>query len=459
MKVRPAAVRASGTRTLFGGYLLLVLGAAAAALADREMFGGVVGWWSAGTGIAALTVILLQFLSSGRFGWLTDGPGIDRTMRFHQLAGRLAMLLAAAHAGLAISGAGQATLAEWFGAAVAILSTSLFATGVGAFALLLALVVLGVLRKRLPWPYELWRGTHLAGAIAVAALALHHAFAVGVTSRRASVAVFWFFLGAVAAGAVAWVHLVKPLRMKRRPLRVARNAEIAVGIREIVLEPAGDQRVYWRAGQFAWLLLGQRRVPLLDHPFSIASSPRVGTGLRFLVKARGDFTRSLGSLPVGAPAWIDGPFGHFTLEAQARPKGGPGLNDVALFAGGIGIAPILGLLEELEARGEQRRISLVYGVAEAAQLVDVLRLAQLRCRIGLRLQVFVEAGDPHPLLAACTRRGRPDRAAIEAAVFGEPAATSCFVCGPPAMMREIALQLRALGVPARNIVSERFEYD
>ena len=450
--------RLPGARALLAGYVTLVVAPAAATFVDREIFGGLAGWLAGATGIAALAMLLLQFLSSGRFGWLTDRPGIDRTMRFHQLAGRALALFATAHAALAIASAGPATLEGWLGAAAMILSGTFFATGVLAFVLLLGLVFLGVVRKRLPWRYELWRGGHVAGAVLAAALGLHHALAVGVTSSRPALVAFWAILGAAALAAVSWVHLAKPLRMKRRPLRVARNAQVADGIREIVLEPAGGTSVNWRAGQFAWVLIGQPRVPLLDHPFSIASSPRAGGGLRLLIKARGDFTGALARVPVGAPAWIDGPFGHFTLEENCAADD-PGGRDIALFAGGIGIAPVLGLLEELAARGERRRVSLVYGVADATQLVDADRLAALCAAMDLRLQVFVEAGDPPAALAAFMRAGRPDQAAIVAALRGEPGRATCFVCGPPAMMRAVTLQLRELGVPARSIVSERFEYD
>ncbi|TXL63788.1 ferredoxin reductase family protein [Zeimonas arvi] len=449
---------APGAPVLLAAYAVLVLAPAAATVVDRDIFGGLAGWLGGATGVAALAMLLLQFLSSGRFGWLTDRPGIDRTMRFHQLAGRALALFAMAHVALAVASAGPATLAGWLGAAAMVLSSSFFATGVAAFVLLLALVVLGVRRKRLSWRYERWRASHLGGAVLAAALGLHHSLTVGVTSSRPLLAAFWTILGAAALAAVSWVHLVKPLRMKRRPLRVARNAQLAEGIREIVLEPAGGERVDWRAGQFAWVLIGQPRVPLLDHPFSIASSPRAGSGLRFLIKARGDFTTALADVRVGAPAWIDGPFGHFTLPGQTA-DGAAAARSIALFAGGIGIAPILGLLDELAAQGDRPPVSLVYGVADAVELVDADRLAALRQRIDLRLQVCVDAGEPPPGLAEFTRRGRPDGAAIAQALRGEPGQARCYVCGPPAMMRAVARQLRELGVPAGNIVSERFEYD
>jgi predicted ferric reductase len=464
---RPAGhSRAPGVAALLAGYALLVLAPTAATVVDREIFGGLAGWLGGAAGVAALAMLLLQCLSSGRFGWLTDRPGIDRTMRFHQLAGRALTLFATAHVALAIASAGPATLEGWLGAAAMVLSSSFFATGVAAFLLLLALVVLGVRRRRLPWRYERWRASHLAGAVLGAALALHHALAVGVTSSRPLLVAFWATLGSVALASVCWVHLVKPLRMKRRPLRVVRNVQVAEGIRELVLTPAGGQEVSWRAGQFAWILVEQPRVPLLDHPFSISSSPRAGSGLRFLIKARGDFTSALADVPVGACAWIDGPFGHFTLdekdaEGAAGGRGRPPeeVRSVALFAGGIGIAPILGLLEELAARGERRPVSLIYGVAEAAQLVDADRLSVLRGQMDLWLQVYAEAGEPPEALADVARSGRPDRAAIARALRGEPGQARCYVCGPPEMMRAVARQLRELGVPARNIVSERFEYD
>ena len=53
------------------------------------------------------------------------------------------------------------------------------------------------------------------------------------------------------------------------------------------------------------------------------------------------------------------------------------------------------------------------------------------------------------------RRGRVGRAEFEA-VMHAPADTLCFVCGPPAMVEEAVLTLRALGVPTPAIRTERW---
>jgi NAD(P)H-flavin reductase len=52
-------------------------------------------------------------------------------------------------------------------------------------------------------------------------------------------------------------------------------------------------------------------------------------------------------------------------------------------------------------------------------------------------------------------RGRIGRAHFEA-VLHEPAATLCFVCGPPALVHESMTTLKALGVPDAQIRSEQW---
>lgn len=43
------------------------------------------------------TMALVQFVLSGRFEWISDRSGIDRTMRFHQVAAWAILVFILAH--------------------------------------------------------------------------------------------------------------------------------------------------------------------------------------------------------------------------------------------------------------------------------------------------------------------------------------------------------------------------
>lgn len=171
--------------------------------------------------------------------------------------------------------------------------------------------------------------------------------------------------------------------------------------------------------------------------------------MRVLVKARGDFTGKVGELPPGTRAYVDGPYGNFTLEGRDGAA-------LAYFAGGIGIAPILGLLEELHAARATQPIGLVYG-ARLPSLV-VCRDEIERLKAGLDLDTRYSAEVAAPSWDGEVGPIRLDE--LSAALRGQPAERClCFVCGPPPMMDAVEARLRALGVPDTQIVAERFDYD
>lgn len=201
------------------------------------------------------------------------------------------------------------------------------------------------------------------------------------------------------------------------------------------------------AGQFVWLNIGHSPFSLLENPFSIASAPSDRPKLAFIIKEVGDMTRRVGAVAPGTQAHLDGPHGNLTL----RGRSGEG---IALIAGGVGIAPLLAILRELQHRADPRPVKLVYGNRVAAQIVhgDELRALRERGRVELTL-VLAEppAGWGGPV-------GQID-AALIAATLGFPGAREWLylLCGPPGMLDTVEDALVALGVPARQIVSERFE--
>lgn len=72
-----------------------------------------------------------------------------------------------------------------------------------------------------------------------------------------------------------------------------------------------------------------------------------------------------------------------------------------LIAGGVGIAPIMSLLRELRAQGEQRPVRLVYGVRRLEEALFREELAA--AEEAMDLQVFLVVDEPGMSLSM-TRR-------------------------------------------------------
>lgn len=436
---------------LHPGALLVVYGALAALPAALLVHAGVWGGGAARAaailcGALALALLLMQFLSSGRYETVSGRAGIDRVMRAHGLGAAAVLVLALLHPLLFFVPATLEELRDIPGMAAAYFTAPHLLSGSVAWALLLALVPAGLLRKRLPLRYEVWRASHALMAAAAAALAVHHALAVGSHAAGALV-YYWWGMGAIAIGTLVYLYLVKPFILVRRAYRVVSNVEIGHGIREIAMLPARGVPLDYRAGQFAWVMLDQAPFTLLDHPFSFSSAPSTRPELRMLIKARGDFTRRLHTVLPGAPVYIDGPHGSFTLEGR------PGAA-VALIAGGIGIAPVISLLRELRARRDARPIAVLYGARNTRQLVHADEIREAAGELDLSYRFFVD--EPAPDWDGGV--GELTLDAVRAVLRREPAECLAFLCGPNPMVAACREHLRTCGVPARQIVYERFDY-
>src|SRR5690606_12008468 len=119
-----------------------------------------------------------------------------------------------------------------------------------------------------------------------------------------------------------------------------------------------------------------------EHPFSIASAPGLPAGrVEFTIKELGDFTRTVGNLERDATAWVDAPYGAFSIDRL--PAEG-----YVFLAGGIGIAPIMSMLRALVARGDRRSHILLYACRTWERLTFREELEAMAETLDLRL-VFV----------------------------------------------------------------------
>jgi predicted ferric reductase len=422
----------------------LVLGAFA--LAREE------GFWrelSLGVAMVAFALLALQFVLSGRFKRVSVRIGIDLTMRFHQLAARGIAVLIIVHPLLLAFPAVLGDPAAAMRRLGALFAAPSLGSGVAAWVLALVLVTAGIWRRRLPLPYELWRITHGLGAVALIVLTAHHAFRVGLYSGTTPVAILWGLLLTSALGSVVFVYLVRPLILWRRPYRVEAVSQAGRDIWEVVLRPDHRSRFHFDAGQFAWVRFGAYPVPGLDNPFSIASGPSQLPELRFLIKESGDFTRGVGALRPGSKAYLDGPHGNFTLRGHPADR-------LCLIAGGIGIAPILGILRQLDAEGDPRPITLIWAARTPADLVCREEVDGLAARLNMDVTIILE----QPPAGWSGPTGIVDAAATRAAVDARGGGRClALLCGPTPMMVAAGRLLRDAGVPGRRIVYERFVYD
>ena len=244
------------------------------------------------------------------------------------------------------------------------------------------------------------------------------------------------------------VYTVRVWMMHRQDWVVSGKRKVAERLWEITLKRPSGKGLAYEAGQFAWIAFAPRRLPLFDHPFSIASAPGGGNEIRFMIQEAGDFTRRIGKLAEGTPAAIDGPHGSFTL---ADRKCGA----IVLIAGGVGLAPILSMLADLARRGETRPVRFVYAARDAAALVDPAVFAPYLERLDSRSLILLD----HEPLGPDQRKGPISRDHLAEIMDGlDVGDTAVMICGPGGMMSAVCGGMTSLGVPPEHIRYERFDY-
>jgi predicted ferric reductase len=434
---------------LIAGYILLTLAPLALAWAQGKPPRPFMDELSSGLALAAFAILLMEFLLSGRFRSISERIGMDVTMRFHQLLARVAAAFILVHPFLYSTPIGLARPDDATHRGHLGLTGAAAYSGILGWLLLLLLVITAMRRTQIGHSYERWRIGHAIGAVLIAGLVAHHAFAAGRYSGEGPLLWFWILLLALAAMTMLVVYLIRPLLRLRRPYEVVAVTPVAANTWQLEIRPRHGAALDYEAGQFVWLRVGRNPWSPDEHPFSLASAPADRTKLSFIIKAFGDFTSKLGGIAPGAKAYVDGPYGHLTL-ARRQCEG------VALLAGGVGVAPLLGILRQMQASGDRRPVILVYGNRSRAQIVLADELESLSASLNLKVvHVLSEPDD-----AWTGRRGMLDEALLRELFGFDGAARWCYLlCGPQGMMESCERSLLGLSIPARQIVSERFYYD
>jgi len=400
-----------------------------------------------GLGLTAAGIIFLQFLSSGRYESVSGQVGIDRTMGFHRIAAYVLLLFAVLHPLIYLAPTLYADPTAVWHRLTGMLASNRLKTGVVAMAGLFVIVGLASIRTRSFVRYEYWRASHGLLAIAVAGLTLHHAMTAGTYSNELPVRLVWLLFATTSLGAIAVVYFLRPRRMWREDWRVEHVRRLGGHVVEMILRGPSATKLQFRGGQFMWITLAPNHPPFHDHPFSIASGPADLPNLRLVIREAGDCTNSFALVEPGTRVAVDGPHGSFVLPDSDGP--------VVTVAGGVGIAPLLGMLEQAAAEGDPRSIRLLYSARTPSALAGLERLRELQSRLDLSLTCFVdEASEGSDLLP-----GPPGERHIGDLLRGlVPKHVTALICGPARMMELVADALLAAGVPPYSISYERFDY-
>ncbi len=408
---------------------------------------GLVWDFSMGLGYAALVMFGVQWVLTARFRRATLPFGIDIVYYFHRYLAVCALAIVLLHVGLLVLEYPQALGATDPRQAPAHMTAARV-----SLALLGAVALLALARRRLALEYDRWRMTHSALAMAAMVLALWHVFAAGHYLDLPWKRGLWLLLVAAWMAIVLFVRVIRPWRLSQRPWRVSEVRPEQGRVFTLVLEPAAGQRLRFAPGQFAWLTLRHSPWSMREHPFSIASSATRDDRIELSIKELGDFSAAIKDMKPGETAWLDGPYGTFSVDHHPDSAG------FVFIAGGIGIAPVMSMLRTLAERGDRRPLLLIYGNRVWDRVAFREELEQLQQR--LELEVVHSLIDPPDGWAG--EQGLITQALLARQLGARDgrlrANGEYFVCGPTEMTQSVESALAALGVDPRRVHSELFEW-
>jgi predicted ferric reductase len=175
------------------------------------------------------------------------------------------------------------------------------------------------------------------------------------------------------------------------------------------------------------------------HPFTISSAP-AESGIRFTIKALGDWTGAIADLvEPGMPAVIGGPHGRFTHRKGTRHQ--------VWVAGGVGVTPFLSWLRSLDEHPVDGEVDFFYTSAEdPVPYIGEIEAIAAR-HVEIRVHIVRSVVD-----------GRLTPAVVLARVAALPQDLSVFLCGPEPLVAAMADGLRAGGVPPARFHREYFDW-
>ena len=177
-------------------------------------------------------------------------------------------------------------------------------------------------------------------------------------------------------------------------------------------------------GQFIWMTEGRAARPRSSTIPSPSPTARNRPGLSLIIKEAGDFTRTIGSIPPGTPSASTGLWRVHAFESHE-------CDAVLLLAGGVGIAPIMGLLRDLAASGDTRPVRLAYAAGIPENFAASTRSKpRSQGEPGYHLRQRTGRARIGQALSGALDRDRLDQ---DASMGLDRKRTVAFICGPGPM--------------------------
>ena len=383
-------------------------------------------------GFIGLALAGLQLIPIAKMNWLADALNMDKVYSSHHIFSIFSIVLVLLHAVILlitdkVFRAGFALNSGWIGLAA------------------LALIGLtSVLRKKIKLNYVPWLGFHNLLTAIILVFGLWHMFKVNYYMEIPLVKWVWIIEIAIWTLLIVYIRVLHPLAVGKKAFKVESVEAEPNAVYTLNLLPDGHAGIAFKAGQIAWISTGKSPWVLSRNPFSIAGSDVAPGGrVRFAIKEAGDFTSTIKDLKPGDRVFVDGPYGEFNLQNENTQKG------IVLLAGGIGVAPVLSIVNTLADTNDKRPVYVFYGDYNEETALYQDEFAAAAEKINLKLFTVLEKPlrEDYPYSGYITSD-------LMASVLPENFKDLFyFVCGPEPMLRAMEKNFVKLGIAKSNVYS------
>lgn len=388
-------------------------------------------------GFMGLSLFGLQFLFSGRIEQVAPAFGVDNIIQFHKEIGVIAILFALAHPILLLTA--DFSYLSFYDPTINLPR---------AFALIMATMGMFLLLATSLWrlsfglSYEVWRLLHglLGGLILFVGVVHSLQVAHYLDSLWKILPLGVIFLG--YGYLLVHTRLVRPWINRDRPYEITEVKPKRDDTYTLVLKALNGKRMSFKPGQFVWITIKSSPFSLQQHPFSLSSSAD-SAHISITAKRLGDFTNKWKYLKPGQKAFLEGPFGSFTLKDKP----------CFFMMGGIGVTPAISMLKTLCDKDDPRECILIYG---NQNWKDVPFRDDLKM-MGKRLNLQVVHVLQYPDEDWNGEEGLIDEGLILKYLPANKNEFDYYICGPGPMMDIAEISLRRVGVSWKNIYAERFD--
>ncbi len=422
-------------------YFALVLLPAVAMLVSGYLRGDGIRDIAVLLGFLGMALAGIQLISIGRIHWLADALDMDKVYNNHHWVSLLSILLIISHFMLLsfynpiIPGFLNVFKAPWM----------IAAGSIGLFGMLL-IGITSVLRKSFKLDYRYWLLIHDLLTIVILYFGMTHLFKVGYYTSHPFMKAIWIFEIAVWVVAFAYIRIVRPMRIGQKPYMVESVVGESADTYSLTLVPDGHDGVPFEAGQVAWISTGPSPFVLSRNPFSYSGSSEAGGAIRFSIKNLGDFTSTIPHMKQGQRVYVDGPYGTFNLKDARMQKG------LVLIAGGIGLAPVMSILNTLADRSDTRPIYVFYGDLNEDTALYANEFEQLKPKLNLAFVQVLEK----PIQEDYPHKGYITKDLLLAHLPQNYQELFYFVCGPAPMLRAVEKHFEAMGISDSQVHEENY---